>query len=226
VFERYTEEARSVVVMAQEEAQALRHNYVGTEHLLLGLLRLPRDSVPGQVFAGLALSSDSVRTRLRALVPGAEHPERGPIPFTPRAKRTLEMSLHEALNRSDRDIGAEHILLGLAGADKGTVAVTLLREEQIAPDQLRAAVLDAMPPQPATDPRSLPRRLVDAARQRAVVAQMPIEVDLSSQAQRLLMSAGARALDDGRRLIEIADIEQALRRRSDADDPPPQAAAG
>jgi hypothetical protein len=136
------------------------------------------------------------------------------------------MSLHEALNRSDRDIGAEHILLGLAGADKGTVAVTLLREEQIAPDQLRAAVLDAMPPQPATDPRSLPRRLVDAARQRAVVAQMPIEVDLSSQAQRLLMSAGARALDDGRRLIEIADIEQALRRRSDADDPPPQAAAG
>jgi ATP-dependent Clp protease ATP-binding subunit ClpC len=225
VFERYTEEARSVVVMAQEEARALRHNYVGTEHLLLGLLRLPRDSMPGQVFAGLALSSDSVRTRLRALVPGAEHPERGPIPFTPRAKRTLEMSLHEALNRSDRDIGAEHILLGLAGADKDAVAVTLLREEQIAPDQLREAVLEAMPPQPATS-RSLPRRLVDAARQRAVVAQMPIEVDLSSQAQRLLMSAGARALDDGRRLIEIADIEQALRRRSDADDPPPQAAAG
>jgi ATP-dependent Clp protease ATP-binding subunit ClpA len=221
VFERYTEEARSVVVVAQEEARALRHNYVGTEHLLLALLRLPRDSVVGQVLDALELSSDGARERLRALVPEGEHPaSEQQLPFTPRAKKVLEMSLREALARGDDYIGSEHLLLGIAKCDEDTVAVRLLRAHEVTTDRLRDMLVASLPPpKPGARSRSVFRRA-----RRSSVQQLPIEIDLSDEARRLLMSAGARALDDGRTLITIADIEKALRRHSDADEPPPQAA--
>jgi len=222
VFERYTEEARQVVVLAQEEARAVKHNYVGTEHLLLGLLRLPRDSVVGQVLAALELTPDGVRARLLTLVPEGEHPSPAQMPFTPRAKKTLEMSLHAALARGDNDIGAEHILLGLADGDDDGVAVRLLRDHDVTRDEVRDMVVASLPPQArGATSRSILRRA-----RRSAVQHLPIQIDLSDEARRLLMSAGARALDDGRTLITVADIEQALRRHHNADDPPAQSATG
>ncbi|HYZ80211.1 MAG TPA: Clp protease N-terminal domain-containing protein [Solirubrobacteraceae bacterium] len=216
MFERYTEEARGVVVVAHEEARALRHNYIGTEHLLLALLRLPRDCVVGRVLAGLQLSFDGAVARLLDLVPEGEAATSGQIPFTPRAKQVLELSLREALGRGDREINSEHILLGITRGDKDSVAMHLLREHGVTAEQVRDALLGSLPPSaPAPLSRSILRRS-----RRTTVRQRPIEIDLSDEARRLLMSAGARALDDGRTLIEIADIGEALRRRRDADDPP------
>ena len=146
VFERYTEDARRVVVLSQEEARALRHGYVGTEHLLLALVRLPRESVVSEVLAECALTLDGARERLRALVPEGEAPVSGSIPFTHGAKNALVLSLREALSRGDHDIGAEHILLGLACGGEESMGVRLLRALGVTPDQLRSAVVDALPP--------------------------------------------------------------------------------
>ena len=221
MFDRYSEEARHVVVLADEEARGLRHHYIGTEHLLLGLLRLPPESAVAQVLAGLGLSADSVRARLRKLVPEGDSADSGQVPFTPRAKKVLELGLREALSRGDEEVGPQHLLLGIAGLDKDSVAVKLLVD--VTPDQVRAAMGRALAvPQSPPPPRSFLRRA-----RRTTVHQIPIEIDLSDEARRLLMAAGARALDDGRTLITNADIEEALRRRRrDAGDPPPQSATG
>ncbi|MGZ4171220.1 MAG: Clp protease N-terminal domain-containing protein [Solirubrobacteraceae bacterium] len=222
MFERYTEEARNIVVVANEEARALRHNYIGTEHLFLALLRMPHESVVGQVLDALKLSSERVRRGLQDLVPAGEETTSGQIPFTPRAKKVLELSLREALSRGDREIGPEHILLGIARGDDDSVAVHLLRAHEVNPEQLRDMLVASLPPpKPGGTTRSFLRRT-----RRASVQQLPIEIDLSDEARRLLMSAGARALDDGRTLITAADIEAALRRRGDAQDPPPESATG
>jgi ATP-dependent Clp protease ATP-binding subunit ClpC len=222
VFERYTEEARSVVVVSHEEARALRHNYIGTEHLLLALLRKPRDSVVGQVLAALGLSYDGTRAQLLTLVPEGEAVTSGQLPFTPRAKKVLELSLREALSRGENEIGPAHILLGIARSDDDSAAVHLLRDQDVTPDRVRALLVASLPPpKPAAGGRSILGRV-----RRTSVQQLPIEIDLSDEARRLLMGAGARSLDDGRTLITIADIEAALRRRGDAEDPPPKSATG
>jgi ATP-dependent Clp protease ATP-binding subunit ClpC len=220
VFERYTEEARQVVVVAQEEARALRHGHIGTEHLLLALLGLPGDSVVGKVLAELGLTLDDARDRTRALVPEGESPASGMMPFTPRSKRALEISLREALGRGDPDIGPEHILLAVASGDEESVGVRVLHALSVTPEKLRAGVLAALPPPGPSrvEARRLGRHMtVPAGR---------IGVDLSADANRVLMSAAARALDDGRTLISVEDLEEALRRRRGAEDPPPQSATG
>jgi ATP-dependent Clp protease ATP-binding subunit ClpA len=220
VFERYTEEARQVVVLSQEEARVLCHNYIGTEHLLLAVLRLPDDSVVGGAVKTLGLRVEDVRARLLELVPHGEAASSGQLPFTPRAKRALEMALREALSRGNNDVGAEHILLGLSRGDADGVAMRLLQQSEVTPDQVREAVGAAAPePRPAVLKARRRERRVSAPSAR-------IGVDLSAEANRLLMSAGARALDDGRTLITIADIEAALRRHHEADDPPSQEATG
>lgn len=128
----------------------LRHGYVGTEHLLLALLRLPEESVVGPVLAGLGVSLDGARERLKALVPEGEHASPGQLPFTPRSKKTLVLSLREALGRDDDHIGPEHILLGIvAGGDEESLGVRLLEAMSVRPDQLYAAVHRALPPQSA-----------------------------------------------------------------------------
>jgi ATP-dependent Clp protease ATP-binding subunit ClpA len=220
MFDRYTEDARNVVVVAQEEARALRHGYVGTEHLLLALLRLPREAAVAEVLRGLGLTVDDVRERLSALVPAGQDRPSGQLPFTPRAKRLLEVALREALSRGDRHVGAEHLLLATARADEDSVAMRLLQAYEVTPDQIRAAVATAIPaPSPG---------IVEARRRsrRVAMRNRRIGVDLSAEADRLLMSAGARALDDGRTLITISDLEEALRRWRDADDAPPESATG
>jgi ATP-dependent Clp protease ATP-binding subunit ClpC len=125
VFERFTERARQAVVLAQDEARALDHNYIGTEHLLLGLLR-EEEGLAARVLENLEIRLDDVRARVETTVGRGEGGAAGQIPFTPRAKQVLERALREALNLGHDYIGTEHVLLGLARVDDGVAARILI----------------------------------------------------------------------------------------------------
>ena len=126
MFERFTERARQAVVLAQDEARLLRHNSIAAEHLLLGLLREP-DGVAGRVLRESGLQIEDMRDRVRAAVGEGDRPASGQIPFTPRAKETLERALRESLALGSNSIGTEHILLGLL-RDPGAVVAQLLAD--------------------------------------------------------------------------------------------------
>jgi ATP-dependent Clp protease ATP-binding subunit ClpC len=149
MFERFTERARQVVVLAQEEARLLRHNYIGTEHLLLGLLR-EEEGLAARVLVGLDLSTDDVRAQVERIVGQGDEVAAGQIPFTPRAKKVLELSLREALSLSHNYIGTEHILLGLAREGDG-VAARILLQFGVDANKIRDEVsklLGTLPPRP------------------------------------------------------------------------------
>jgi len=142
MFERFTNRARHVVVLAQEEARLLHHNYIGTEHILLGLLGEP-DGFGARVLAGFGMTREGVREDVRAIVgTGAAAPS-GHIPFTPRAKKTLELSLREALALHHNYIGTEHILLGLIREGDGVAAQVMKQHADLM--AIRMAVLDIVP---------------------------------------------------------------------------------
>ncbi|MGH3247740.1 MAG: Clp protease N-terminal domain-containing protein [Trebonia sp.] len=142
MFERFSNQARHVVVLSQEEARFLNHNYIGTEHILLGLLGEP-DSIAGTVLASFGITRDGARLEVEEKVGRGKKAPSGHIPFTPRAKKTLELSLREALGIKHNYIGTEHILLGLIREGEG-IAAQILREH-VDLLELRAAVLDAVP---------------------------------------------------------------------------------
>ncbi|MHB1412585.1 MAG: ATP-dependent Clp protease ATP-binding subunit [Thermoleophilia bacterium] len=125
MFERFTERARQVVVLAQEEARGLKHNYIGTEHLLLGLLR-EEEGIAAQVLITLEVTLDEVRIQVAQIVGTGDEAAAGQIPFTPRAKKVLELALREALSLGHNYIGTEHILLGLIKENEGVAARILL----------------------------------------------------------------------------------------------------
>jgi ATP-dependent Clp protease ATP-binding subunit ClpC len=141
MFERFTNRARHVVVLAQEEARQLSHNYIGTEHVLLGLLGEP-DSIGGQVLASFGFTHDGVRDAVVAKIGRGKSEPKGHIPFTPRAKKTLELSLREALAIKHNYIGTEHILLGLIREGEGVAAQIMRDHVDLA--EIRAAVLTAV----------------------------------------------------------------------------------
>ncbi len=120
MFERFTERARQAVVMAQEEARTLKHNYIGTEHILLGLLR-EEEGVAARVLESLDITLERVRAQVVRIVGSGEEVTSGQIPFTPRAKKVLELALREALSIGHKYIGTEHILLGLLRENEGVV---------------------------------------------------------------------------------------------------------
>ena len=124
MFERFTDRARRVVVLAQEEALLLGHGWIGTEHLLLGLLR-EEEGLARRVLDVLGLTLEPVREQVRTLVPAGQQAPTGQVPFTPEAKRVLELSLREALQLGHDDIGTEHILLGVAREGEGIGAQVL-----------------------------------------------------------------------------------------------------
>jgi ATP-dependent Clp protease ATP-binding subunit ClpC len=124
VFERFTERARRVVVLAQEEARMLDHNYIGTEHILLGLIH-EGESVAARALESLGISLEEVRGDVERVIGHGEQTAGGHIPFTPRAKKVLELSLREALQLGHNYIGTEHILLGLAREGEGVAAQVL-----------------------------------------------------------------------------------------------------
>jgi ATP-dependent Clp protease ATP-binding subunit ClpC len=124
VFERFTDRARRVVVLAQEESRMLNHNYIGTEHILLGLVH-EGGGVAALALEQLDISIDAVRQQVREIIGQGQAAPTGHIPFTPRAKKVLELSLREALQLGHNYIGTEHILLGLIREGEGVAAQVL-----------------------------------------------------------------------------------------------------
>ena len=126
MFERFTDRARRVVVMAQEEARMRNHSYIGTEHILLGLTR-EGEGVAVKALESLGISLDAVRQQVEELIGRGQQAPSGHIPFTPRAKKVLELSLREAVQFGHEYIGTEHILLGLIGEGDGVAAQVLVK---------------------------------------------------------------------------------------------------
>jgi ATP-dependent Clp protease ATP-binding subunit ClpC len=143
MFERFTEQARQVVVLAQDEARALKHNYIGTEHLLLGLIR-EEAGVAAQVLGSLDLTLERVRGQIVRIVGSGEEVNVGQVPFTPRGKKVLEVSLREALSLGHNYIGTEHILLGLV-RDHNGVAARILLDFDADSDKIREEVIRLLP---------------------------------------------------------------------------------
>jgi len=142
VFERFTERARQVVVLAQDEARALKHNYIGTEHLLLGLLR-EEEGLGARTLENLGIVIEPVRAQVARIVGLGDEAATGQIPFTPRAKRVLELALREGLALGHNHIGTEHLLLGLAREGDG-VAMRLLVDLGVDAEKIREAVIQAL----------------------------------------------------------------------------------
>jgi ATP-dependent Clp protease ATP-binding subunit ClpA len=142
MFERFTNHARHTVVLAQEEARRLQHNYIGTEHVLLGLIG-ESGGVAARVLGSFGMSVESTRQEVKTIVGTGSGAVSGHIPFTPRAKKILELALREALQLHHNYIGTEHILLGLIRENEG-VGVGILRQHAD-PAAIRMAVLDVLP---------------------------------------------------------------------------------
>ena len=126
MFERFTDRARRVVVLAQDEARSLNHNYIGTEHLLLGLIT-EGEGVAAKALESLDINKDAVRAAVIDIIGEGEKPVEGHIPFTPRAKRVFELSLREALQLGHNYIGTEHLLLGLLKEGEGVASQVLIK---------------------------------------------------------------------------------------------------
>ncbi|MDQ6805374.1 MAG: hypothetical protein M3065_10510 [Actinomycetota bacterium] len=170
MFERFTEEARQVVVLAQDTARELKHHYIGTEHLLLGLLR-QEEGIAAQVLATLDVTLERVRAQVVEIVGAGEELAGTQIPFTSRAKRVLELSLREALSLGHNYIGPEHVLLGIARENDGVASRILLAFDADA-EKIRSEVMGLVPdpgPQPAV---AIPGQESGFARQVVQVAQL------------------------------------------------------
>jgi hypothetical protein len=202
VFERFTERARQVIVLAQEEARGLKHGYIGTEHLLLGLLR-EEQGVAAQALDGLGVKIEEVRARVAQIVGERDEVTSGQIPFTPRSKKVLELGLREALRLGHNYIDTEHILFGLVREGEG-VAVQIMADAGAPVDRVRLAVEGALG---ETGWESLRRSIkkVDGLRQ-------AVEPFLGLSTQEVLDAIGsaqaaAIAVQDVARAIELTDIE-------------------
>lgn len=181
MFERFTDSARRVVVLAQEEARVLGHDYIGTEHVLLGLL-VDRGGAAASVLTARGVSAEAARHQVELIIGRGQSPSSGHMPFTARAKKVLELSLREALELGQEYIGTEHLLLGLIREGEG-VATQILVNLGSDLDQTRQAVLEMVPEQqrqrepvePRPDPNDHLR--AEAARLRRLLAQHGIDPD-------------------------------------------------
>ena len=142
MFERFTDRARRVVVLAQEEARMLNHDYIGTEHILLGLIH-EGDGVAYRALTQMGISLADVRRAIQEIIGEGHRTPTGHIPFTPRAKKVLELSLREALQLGHNYIGTEHILLGLVREGEG-VAAQVLERFGANLDQVRHTVIELL----------------------------------------------------------------------------------
>lgn len=197
VFERFTESARQVVVNAQQAVRMLGHGKIGTEHVLLGLLADP-DSDASRALNSLGITADRARERVVEIVPSGEHASEGQVPFTPRAKRVLELSLREALSFGHRNITPEHLLLALARVPDG-VAMQVLVDLGIEDTAIREAVLPSLPEPDPAGPRIPPTRA-------RVETSFGFNVVPDGSLRGLLMAAAGRALKDHRTGFGIRDL--------------------
>jgi ATP-dependent Clp protease ATP-binding subunit ClpC len=125
-FNKFTERARKVILLAKEEAKRFNHDYIGTEHMLLGLVK-EGEGVAAAVLTSIGLDFENIKTEVERLVqPGLDTPVEGDIPFTPRAKKVIELAMDEARNLGHNYIGTEHLLLGLIREGEGVASQVLL----------------------------------------------------------------------------------------------------
>jgi ATP-dependent Clp protease ATP-binding subunit ClpC len=159
MFERFTSSARRVVVLAQEESRRLDHNYIGTEHILLGLIR-EGEGVGSKTMRSLEISLDAVREKVEEIIGHGKVAPSGHIPFTPRSKKVLELALREAMDLGHNYIGSEHILLGLIREGEGVAAQVLKQLGATLPEvrERVMAVLRETPPEPARSEVPVERR--------------------------------------------------------------------
>jgi ATP-dependent Clp protease ATP-binding subunit ClpA len=204
MFERFTEGARSVVVRSQEEARDLRHNYIGTEHLLLGLLR-DEAGIAGNVLGELGLQLDAVRGQVIEIV-GTGEEAAGMLPFTPRAKKVLELALREALSLGHDHIGTEHVLLGLAREGDG-VAMRILVDAGADAETIRTQVLVVLGGAPGSA-RAQPRRIREALTARLAVLD-DLLVAWERRSELFELAAGAGSREEAARLVaERMEIDE------------------
>ncbi|MDQ3999422.1 MAG: ATP-dependent Clp protease ATP-binding subunit, partial [Actinomycetota bacterium] len=208
MFERFTERARKVVVLAQEEARHFNHNYIGTEHLLLGLLR-EDEGVAARALGSLNVTLDEVREQVESIVGYGEEGSGGQAPFTPRSKKVLELALREALQLGHNYIGTEHILLGLVRESEG-VAARVLSNLGVDPDKVRREVVRMLGGE-----RSQRGRGGEAGGRGGVEAKRPKTRQLDQYGRNLTAFADEGKLDPviGRNQ-EIERIMQILVRRT------------
>jgi ATP-dependent Clp protease ATP-binding subunit ClpC len=206
LFERFTERARQVVVLAQEEARTLKHDHVGAEHLLLGLLREGGGPV-APALDSFDITLERVRGEVVRIVGVGNAVNTGQMPFTPEAKRVLELALDEVRALGHHYIGTEHILLGLLTLGEG-VSTRILADCHADPERIRAEVMSLLAgsrpraPSPASDPGPPSGNGFEEW----------IRVGPGAGLRRLLMVAAARALDDGREGVQPRDVLLALTR--------------
>jgi ATP-dependent Clp protease ATP-binding subunit ClpA len=213
LFERFTPAARRAVSDAQEQARALGHHHVGVEHLLLGVLHEP-DSGAAEVLRARGVSEEAFRARLLEIVSGDEHepPPGAHAPFTPRAKKVLELALREALTLGTNAVGTEHLLLGII-REQESVAMRILRDGwDLDPETVRGAVIEALPAGLIPPDRGVPVPAIERV-ERSIGG---VQVVPSLPLRRLLMAAAALALDDSRTEIDIDDVWLALTREPTA----------
>ena len=246
MFERFTDRARRVVVVAQEESRSLGHDYIGTEHILLGLIR-EGEGVAAQALAALGVSLEAARQQVEEIVGRGSRQVPGHIPFTPRAKKVLELSLREAMHLGRNYIGTEHILLGLIreGESEGEgVAVQVLTRLGSDPDQTRQQVIRLLHGPPAAETvaeYTRPFRRagtpggMDVIRDRldtiagqlaAIVTRLGIggQAPQAGSAQRRPGDAAGAELDRLRRVID--NLQAQLRRHGIEPDPEGTGEAG
>lgn len=187
MFERFTDRARRVVVLAQEESQRLSHNYIGSEHLLLGLLA-EREGVAARALESLNVTLTAAREQVEEIIGPGQQTPRGHIPFTPRAKKILELALREALTMGSEVINTEHLLLGLIDEGDGVGAQILQRLGATA-QAVREAVARLISADPeaaeVTGPGSEPRAV-------SVGRRVLTRVDALTEVKDLLASIDRR----------------------------------
>jgi ATP-dependent Clp protease ATP-binding subunit ClpA len=197
VFERFTEHARQVVVLSQEEARVLRHNYIGSEHILLGLLR-EEEGLAARVLESLAVTVERVRPQVVRIVGSGEEVASGQIPFTPRAKKVLELALREALRVGHNYIGTGHLLLGLVAEGDG-VAMCVLKDLGIDGQTLQTALLQAGGWDDGQEPPPSERFLTRDIARRAVLRAAEVA------------EAAGRRVDSGDLIVALAETDELAR---------------
>lgn len=218
MFERFTEQARQAVALAQDEARGLKHNYVGTETILLGLLGV-QQGLAARALESLGITAEGVREQIRRIVGANTEITEGQIPFTPRTKKVLELALREALSLGHDYVGTEHVLLGLARENEG-IAARILLDCDVDANAIRAEVMRRLsersggPRRPRTAP---PRRRVGPERPSPPRTRPPAHrtwLQGLDQLEEDVLEAFGRELDLGDLLIVLASVPDTLAARA------------
>jgi predicted HAD superfamily Cof-like phosphohydrolase len=207
MFQRFTDRARRVVILAQEEASRLDHNYIGTEHILLGLIHEGK-GVAAEALKSLGISLDPVRQQVEEIIGRGQEAPSGHIPFTPRAKKVLELSLRESKQLGHNYIGTEHILLGLIREGNGVAAQVLVR---LGADQnrVRQQVIQLLHGRAAEQPGPGVEARPEMAGQRAGIGPDTSDLDEQIEVVRTKKEAAVDAQDFDQ-AVSLRDREKQL----------------